>query len=106
MGRQDFLELSGSIPARPFRSGWLFVDGVITLILAVMIWRTWPFSTEWALGILVGQHALQRDQSSDGRGRPIQESLLGEQETPAILTFPHGEKNQQERPNFRYCRTT
>ena len=35
-------------------SGWLFVDGVITLILAVMIWRDWPFSTEWALGILLG----------------------------------------------------
>jgi uncharacterized membrane protein HdeD (DUF308 family) len=30
------------------------VDGVITLILAVMIWRDWPFSTEWALGILLG----------------------------------------------------
>jgi len=39
-------------------SGWLFVDGVITLILAAMIWRTWPFSTEWALGILVGVSML------------------------------------------------
>jgi uncharacterized membrane protein HdeD (DUF308 family) len=35
-------------------SGWLFLDGVITLILAAMIWRTWPSSTDWALGILVG----------------------------------------------------
>jgi uncharacterized membrane protein HdeD (DUF308 family) len=35
-------------------SGWLFVDGIITLILAVMIWRTWPSSTAWVLGILVG----------------------------------------------------
>jgi uncharacterized membrane protein HdeD (DUF308 family) len=39
-------------------SGWLFVDGVITLILAVMIWRDWPFSTAWALGILVGVSML------------------------------------------------
>jgi uncharacterized membrane protein HdeD (DUF308 family) len=39
-------------------SGWLFVDGVITLILAVMIWRDWPFSTVWALGILVGVSML------------------------------------------------
>jgi len=39
-------------------SGWLFVDGVITLILAAMIWRAWPSSTEWALGILIGVSML------------------------------------------------
>ena len=35
-------------------AGWLLFDGVITLILAVMIWRTWPSSTEWVIGTLVG----------------------------------------------------
>jgi len=35
-------------------SGWLFFDGIITLVLAIMIWRTWPASTAWAIGILVG----------------------------------------------------
>ncbi len=35
-------------------SGWLLFDGVITLILAVMIWRTWPSSSAWVIGILVG----------------------------------------------------
>jgi uncharacterized membrane protein HdeD (DUF308 family) len=35
-------------------SGWLFFDGIVTLVLAVMIWRTWPASTVWAIGILVG----------------------------------------------------
>jgi uncharacterized membrane protein HdeD (DUF308 family) len=35
-------------------SGWLLVDGAITLILAIMIWRTWPSSTEWVIGTLVG----------------------------------------------------
>jgi len=35
-------------------SGWLLVDGIITLILAVMIWRTWPASTLWVIGTLVG----------------------------------------------------
>ena len=39
-------------------SGWLFVDGVVTLVLAVMIWRTWPSSTAWVLGILVGVSML------------------------------------------------
>jgi len=35
-------------------SGWLLVDGIVTLILAVMIWRTWPSSTAWVIGTLVG----------------------------------------------------
>jgi len=53
------LEFILGFQLRPRRgSGWLFVDGVITLILAVMIWRTWPFSTAWALGTLVGVSML------------------------------------------------
>lgn len=35
-------------------SGGLLFDGIITLILSVMIWRTWPSSTEWVIGTLVG----------------------------------------------------
>jgi len=35
-------------------SFWLLFDGIISLILAVMIWRTWPFSSVWAIGTLVG----------------------------------------------------
>jgi uncharacterized membrane protein HdeD (DUF308 family) len=35
-------------------AGWLIVDGVITLILAIMIWRSWPASSIWVIGTLVG----------------------------------------------------
>jgi uncharacterized membrane protein HdeD (DUF308 family) len=35
-------------------SGWLLLDGIVTLVLAVMIWRTWPSSTPWVIGTLVG----------------------------------------------------
>ncbi|HUJ32500.1 MAG TPA: DUF308 domain-containing protein [Candidatus Acidoferrum sp.] len=49
------LEFALGIKLRPLPgSGWLFFDGIITLILAVMIWRTWPSSTEWVIGTLVG----------------------------------------------------
>jgi uncharacterized membrane protein HdeD (DUF308 family) len=34
--------------------GWLLVDGIITLILAIMIWRSWPVSSVWVIGTLVG----------------------------------------------------
>jgi len=49
------LELILSFRLRPMPgSSWLLIDGIITLILGVMIWRTWPSSTEWVIGTLVG----------------------------------------------------
>lgn len=35
-------------------AGWLLVDGIITLILAILIWRSWPASSVWVIGTLVG----------------------------------------------------
>jgi uncharacterized membrane protein HdeD (DUF308 family) len=35
-------------------AGWLIVDGIITLVLAIMIWRSWPASSVWVIGTLVG----------------------------------------------------
>jgi uncharacterized membrane protein HdeD (DUF308 family) len=35
-------------------SGWILFDGVVTLLLAYMIWRPWPASSVWAIGTLVG----------------------------------------------------
>ena len=35
-------------------SAWLLIDGMITLVLAVMIWSTWPSSAAWVVGTLVG----------------------------------------------------
>jgi uncharacterized membrane protein HdeD (DUF308 family) len=34
--------------------GWFAFDGVVTLILGVLIWRTWPSSADWVIGTLVG----------------------------------------------------
>jgi uncharacterized membrane protein HdeD (DUF308 family) len=35
-------------------SGWLMVDGIITLVLAAVIWSTWPSSAVWVVGTLIG----------------------------------------------------
>jgi uncharacterized membrane protein HdeD (DUF308 family) len=35
-------------------SGWLFFDGIIALILGAMIGLSWPWSSEWAIGTLIG----------------------------------------------------
>jgi uncharacterized membrane protein HdeD (DUF308 family) len=35
-------------------SGWFLFDGIVTLVLGVLVWKTWPSSTEWVIGTLVG----------------------------------------------------
>jgi uncharacterized membrane protein HdeD (DUF308 family) len=52
---EGVLELVLSFRLRPLAgSTWLLFDGIVTLILGVLIWRTWPSSTEWVIGTLVG----------------------------------------------------
>ena len=35
-------------------SGWVLVDGIVTLALGIMIYAQWPSSAAWAIGTLVG----------------------------------------------------
>jgi len=52
---EGILELILSFMLRPLPgSAWLILDAIITLVLAVLIWKTWPSSTEWVIGTLVG----------------------------------------------------
>jgi uncharacterized membrane protein HdeD (DUF308 family) len=52
---EAILEFALGFKLRPLPgSGWLLFDGIITLILAVMIWRTWPSNSAWIIGTLVG----------------------------------------------------
>jgi uncharacterized membrane protein HdeD (DUF308 family) len=56
---EAILEFVLSFQLRPAPgSGWLLLDGIITLVLAIMIWRTWPASTLWVVGTLVGISVL------------------------------------------------
>ena len=41
--------------AKPTKGwGWMIFSGVAAVVLSVLIWREWPFSGQWAIGILVG----------------------------------------------------
>lgn len=52
---EGVLELILSFRLRPMPgANWLLFDGVVTLILGFLIWRTWPSSTEWVIGTIVG----------------------------------------------------
>jgi uncharacterized membrane protein HdeD (DUF308 family) len=35
-------------------SSWFLIDGIITLLLGLMIYRQWPSSSAWAIGTLIG----------------------------------------------------
>jgi uncharacterized membrane protein HdeD (DUF308 family) len=52
---EAILEFVLAIRLRPLPgSGWLFFDSIVSLILAFLIWRTWPLSALWVIGTLVG----------------------------------------------------
>jgi uncharacterized membrane protein HdeD (DUF308 family) len=46
--------LAGSLPHR----GWVLLNGVVTRVLGIMIWRQWPFSGLWVIGLFVGIEML------------------------------------------------
>ena len=53
------LEVIYSFQARPVRGwGWLLFGGIISVMLGVMLWRQFPISGVWAVGVLVGVRFL------------------------------------------------
>jgi uncharacterized membrane protein HdeD (DUF308 family) len=41
----------------------MLLNGVITLVLGVMIWRHWPSSSAWAIGTLLGVNLVMTGMS-------------------------------------------
>jgi uncharacterized membrane protein HdeD (DUF308 family) len=39
-------------------SGWVLLNGIVTLLLGGLIWFHWPSSSVWAIGILLGVNLL------------------------------------------------
>lgn len=46
--------LSEHLPHR----GWMLLNGVVSLVLGVLIWRRWPLSGLWVIGLFVGIELL------------------------------------------------
>lgn len=42
------------------RWGALFFSGLLALLIGIIIWRQWPSSAAWAIGLLVGVNILFR----------------------------------------------
>jgi len=44
-----------SLQMRPRHGwGWVLFDGIITILLGILIWRHWPFNSDWVVGTLFG----------------------------------------------------
>jgi uncharacterized membrane protein HdeD (DUF308 family) len=52
-------EIIAAFKIKPDRGwGWVLFNGIIAVLLGFMIWRQWPVSGKWAIGLLVGIHIL------------------------------------------------
>ncbi len=53
-------KIVGALSYRFAAWGWALAGGVIDLVLGVMIWREWPASALWVIGLFVGINLLFR----------------------------------------------
>jgi uncharacterized membrane protein HdeD (DUF308 family) len=48
-------EIVAAFQVRPDQGwGFLLISGIVSVVLAVLIWNQWPLSGAWAIGVLVG----------------------------------------------------
>jgi uncharacterized membrane protein HdeD (DUF308 family) len=56
---EGFWKIIASFSYRPATGWWgILASGIVTLVLGVLIWRQWPVSGLWAVGVLVGVDLL------------------------------------------------
>ncbi len=49
------VEITAGVQIRPQPGwGWLVFGGIVSILLGVMIWRQFPLSGPWAMGVLLG----------------------------------------------------
>jgi uncharacterized membrane protein HdeD (DUF308 family) len=55
---EGVFRIVAALAARYPHWGWVMFNGVISLILGIMIWRQWPYSGLWVIGLFVGIEML------------------------------------------------
>jgi uncharacterized membrane protein HdeD (DUF308 family) len=51
---EGLFRMVGALAGRFQHWGWMFASGAITLLLGVMIWRQWPLSGLYVIGLFIG----------------------------------------------------
>ncbi|MCX6339078.1 MAG: DUF308 domain-containing protein [Candidatus Aureabacteria bacterium] len=58
---EGICKIIGSFQIRHVQNwGWLFFSGILALLIGILIWKGWPSSSAWAIGLLVGINILFR----------------------------------------------
>ncbi len=66
---QGILQILASLKVRPLPGwGWILISGITALLLGLMMWRQFPSSASWAIGLLVGVNLLIMGWSSVALG--------------------------------------
>ena len=55
---EGVFRIVAALTARYPHWGWVLLNGVISLVLGLMIWRQWPYSGLWVIGLFVGIEML------------------------------------------------
>ncbi|MGB7951617.1 MAG: HdeD family acid-resistance protein [Candidatus Binatia bacterium] len=55
---EGVFRIVAALSARYPHWGWVLLNGVISLVLGLMIWRQWPYSGLWVIGLFVGIEML------------------------------------------------
>ena len=55
---EGVFRIVASLAARYPHWGWVLFNGVISLLLGILIWRQWPSSGLWVIGLFVGIEML------------------------------------------------
>jgi uncharacterized membrane protein HdeD (DUF308 family) len=56
---EGIVRIAMALRLRPAQGwGWLLFGGIVSVILAVLIWMQWPASGLWVIGLLVGINLL------------------------------------------------
>ena len=55
---EGVFRIVAALTARYPHWGWVLFNGVISLVLGIMIWRQWPYSGLWVIGLFVGIEML------------------------------------------------
>jgi len=79
---EGVFRIVAAIAARYPHWGWVMFNGVISLILGIMIWRQWPYSGLWVIGLFVGIEMLLNGWSLvmlslTGRRLPAEAATIG-----------------------------
>ena len=79
---EGVFRIVAALAARYPHWGWVMFNGIISLVLGVMIWRQWPYSGLWVIGLFVGIEMLLNGWSLvmlslTGRRLPAEATTIG-----------------------------